>query len=306
MTESAKTEANTLHLVGIGVKHSIAPSMHNAIAKSLDLSWTFYSTECSAVNDALALARNASTVGLVVTMPFKSTIMPHLDELDNLAITIGACNNVYRRGNKLVGTNTDWRGIKGCLLEKGENSMRPSAARPCTALIVGAGGASRAAVYALSSHLHCSTIYVLNRDPKEVEDLVRDTQKLSPIPEIVYVQSMEEAKALETPYYIVGTVPDFEPRTETEKTAAALLEHFLARSSKGVLLDMCFKPRRTRMIKLAEKYEWPTVEGTHVIGHQMQEQWRLWAGEERVARLDTKSAWDELLRAADESTAINF
>lgn len=301
-----ETEAKTLHLVGIGVKHSIAPPMHNMIAKSLGLPWKFYSTECDTVEELVALARKSSTAGLVVTMPYKNTVMPLLDELDDLATTIGACNNTYRRGDKIVGTNTDWRGIKGCLLEKGEENSRPGPSRAASALIVGAGGASRAAVYALSSHLSCPTIYVLNRDDAEVEALVVDSQKLAVAPKIVHVKSVEEASNLDTPYYIVGTVPDFEPQTKAEKEVAAILAHFLSRDPKGVMLDMCFKPRRTRMIRLAETHGWPTVEGTHVIGYQIDEQWRLWAGEERVAGLDVAGAWKTLLEAAEQSTAINF
>lgn len=301
-----ETEAKTLHLVGIGVKHSIAPPMHNMIAKSLGLPWKFYSTECDTVEELVALARKSSTAGLVVTMPYKNTVMPLLDELDDLATTIGACNNTYRRGDKIVGTNTDWRGIKGCLLEKGEENSRPGPSRAASALIVGAGGASRAAVYALSSHLSCPKIYVLNRDDAEVEALVVDSQKLAVAPKIVHVKSVEEASNLDTPYYIVGTVPDFEPQTKAEKEVAAILAHFLSRDPKGVMLDMCFKPRRTRMIRLAETHGWPTVEGTHVIGYQIDEQWRLWAGEERVAGLDVAGAWKTLLEAAEQSTAINF
>ncbi|PVI05545.1 NAD(P)-binding protein [Periconia macrospinosa] len=276
------------------------------IAKSLGLPWTFYSTECGTVEGVAELARKSSTAGLVVTMPYKNTIMPLLDELDDLAKTIGACNNTYRRGDKIVGTNTDWRGIKGCLLEKGEESSRPAPGREAAALIVGAGGASRAAAYALSSHLSCPTIYVLNRDDAEVEALVTDTQKITPTPQIIHIKSLDQASSLDTPYYVVGTVPDFEPQTKAEKDVAEIMEHFLSRDSKGVLLDMCFKPRRTRMIKLAEKLGWPTVEGTHVIGYQIQEQWRLWAGEERVSRLDADAAWKTLLDAAEKSTAINF
>jgi quinate dehydrogenase len=48
------------------------------------------------------------------------------------------------------------------------------------------------------------------------------------------------------------------------------------------------------------------VEGTHVIGYQIEEQWRLWAGEERVQRLDREKAWNVLLKAAEESKGINF
>ncbi|KAH8728885.1 hypothetical protein GQ44DRAFT_737111 [Phaeosphaeriaceae sp. PMI808] len=265
------------------------------IAKSLGLPWTFYSTECRTVEDVVALARKPSTAGLVVTMPYKNSVMPLLDELDDLATTIGACNNTYCRGDKI-----------GCLLEKGEESSRPGPSRIATALIVGAGGASRAAAYALSSHLSCPTIYLLNRDDAEVDALVTDTQKIVPTPTIIHVKSLEEASSLDSPHYIVGTVPDFEPQTEAEKDVAAILKYFLSRNTKGVLLDMCFKPRRTRMIKLAEELGWRTVEGTHVIGYQIQEQWRLWAGDERAARLDANAAWKTLLHAAEESTAINF
>ncbi|KAJ0425641.1 hypothetical protein BJY00DRAFT_308374 [Aspergillus carlsbadensis] len=352
-------EPKTLHLVGIGVTHSIAPAMHNYIAKSLGLPWTFHATECPSLSDVLALARGPATAGLVVTMPYKNPIIPHLDELDELVETIGACNNVYYTYNhtppnpaipeknerktpavRLHGTNTDWRGIKGCLLEAGDDSARPTATRPGAALIVGAGGACRAAVYALSRHLHCGVVYVVNRDEEEVRGLVRDVQARGrarnsltgegetagyspgsgPGPEIIHIRSVEEAErsVLQKPYYIVGTVPDLEPKTDGERVVAEVLEWFLktgeisststtdtSTRKQGVVLDMCFKPRRTRMLRLAERLGWPVVEGTHVIGYQIEEQWRLWAGEEAAAKMDREGAWRVLLQAAEESTAIN-
>ncbi|KAM0542090.1 hypothetical protein ACHAPJ_012953 [Fusarium lateritium] len=303
---SFENQQRTLHLVGVGVGHSIAPPMHNHIAKSLGLPWTFYATECTTLDDLLQLARSDTTIGLVVTMPYKNAIIPRLDALDELAATIGACNNVYRNWEnpgELRGTNTDWIGIKGCLLEKGEQAGVPVLNKP--ALVVGAGGASRAAVYALNSYFNSSVIYVLNRDEREVKDLVRDSQKLSPVPKIIHVKE-GEAQKLETPYYVVGTVPDFEPSTPEELAVKASLSEFLSRSDKGVLLDMCFKPRRTRVIKLAEKKGWPTVEGTHIIGYQIEEQWRLWAGPERVKRLDREGAWKILMESAEKSAGINF
>lgn len=299
----------SLHLVGIGVTHSIAPNMHNYIAKSLGLPWNFYATECPTTEELVELAQNPITAGLVVTMPYKGTIMEHLDDRDELVSIIGACNNVYYTNNgprRVCGTNTDWRGIKGCLLEKGEEKRRPCAESPASALIIGAGGASRAAVYALTEHLFCPTIYVLNRDDEEVANLIRDSKKLPNPPSIIHIKTMDQAEKLPSPYYIVGTVPDFEPATETEIQVASIMKHFLSRSEKGVLLDMCFKPRRTRMIKLAEQLGWPCVEGTHVIGYQIEEQWCLWAGEEACQKLDRKGAWDVLLRAAEESKGINF
>lgn len=322
-TRPTEQGQKSIHLVGIGVQHSIAHAMHNLIAKSLGLSWTFCKTECPTVGDAVALARSSDTVGLVVTMPYKNKIMPYLDVLDDLATGLNACNTVYHDASgRLCGTNTDWRGVKGSLLEgmrrrsitnnsSDEKSLTSGAAqRP--ALVIGAGGASRAAVYALSAQLGCSTIYILNRDDQEVADLIHDVGPEGkglpgdPAVELIHLRSVEQSESLETPFYVVGTVPDIEPRTESEITVRDCLEELLSRPEKGVVLDMCFKPRCTRTLMLAEKNGWAVVEGIHVIKYQVEEQWRFWAGEERVKKLDTDAMRRVLLKSADESTAINF
>ncbi|KAL5335995.1 hypothetical protein BJX70DRAFT_410132 [Aspergillus crustosus] len=303
----------TLHLLGINVTHSIAPPMHNHIATTMHLPWTFHATECPSLDTLLSIAHDPSTAGLVITMPYKNAIMPHLDYLSPLALAIGAVNNVYYTvdgsgARRLCGTNTDWIGIRGCLLEKGrgrEENWRPSQERPGVGLIVGAGGAARAAVYALSQHLHCSQIYILNRDKGEVESLLQDTRRSPSTPEITHITTISQAESLRSPSYIVGTIPDSEAVTDAERNVVAVLTWFLSQEGKGVLLDMCFKPRRTRMIQVAEGMGWECVEGTHVIGYQIEEQWELWAGEERVRGLDREGAWNVLLTAAEESVAIN-
>ncbi|KAL2069207.1 hypothetical protein VTL71DRAFT_15545 [Oculimacula yallundae] len=168
-------ESKKLYLAGVHVTHSIAPPMHNFIASSLSLPWQFYSQECPNVEDVLERFRRPDFAGGVVTMPYKKAIMPLLDGLDELAQRLGACNNVYlTEDGKLRGTNTDWRGIKGCLLSglKPDESRQVAIGKP--ALIVGAGGASRAAVYALFAELDCGEIYIVNRDAREVADLFED------------------------------------------------------------------------------------------------------------------------------------
>ena len=245
-------------------------------------------------------------------MPYKKTIMPLLDELDPLAITLGACNNVYlTKEGKLRGTNTDWLGIKGCLLSATNDGEDKGRGQP--ALVVGAGGASRAAVYALFAQLGCSEIYILNRDAKEVADLLEDAKAYASTsssrqPHLIHVTSVAQVEELTAPYYIVGTVPDFEAKTEEEIITREILKRFLSKARKGILLDMCFKPRNTRILKLGRENGWSVVDGTGVIGHQIEEQWRLWAGagEEGRKRVPTEEAWKVLRKAADESQAINF
>ena len=99
---------------------------------------------------------------------------------------------------------TVWRGIVGSLLEKSPNNQ-PVLDKP--ALIVGAGGASRAAVYALHTQFRASAIYIVNRDEGEVDALKEDVKRLPNSPKLIHVKPGQSAD-LETPYYVVGTVPD--------------------------------------------------------------------------------------------------
>jgi quinate dehydrogenase len=290
--------------MGVGVSHSIAPPMHNSIAASLSKPWIFSTLECPTVQDMVTALHTPTFAGAVITMPYKQTVIPHLSGIDKTASLIGAVNNVYLTSDgQLRGTNTDWEGIKGCLLSA--DASGPGRGKP--ALIIGAGGASRAAVYALRAELGVEAIYVINRDDGEVKQLLADTQAYNdPELKIVHVKTVAQAKELASPYYVVGTVPDFEPKSESEIEMRKTLETLLETEEKGVLLDMCFKPRNTRTLKLARKMGWACVEGTGVIGYQIETQWTLWTGEDVKSILDKEEAWRVLNKAAEESKAINF
>lgn len=301
MAGSAEDQRAFCYLVGVGVTHSIAPPMHDYVSKSLGFNWKFIAQECPTVEEAMVLFRKHSFAGGVVTMPHKTAIMKRLDGLDGYAVKISACNNVYRAADgSLRGTNTDWRGIKGCLLSAtAEGKGRP-------AMIIGAGGASRAALFALHDQLDCSTVYIVNRDVDEYERLLQDAQIYGNKLNMKHVQTLQQARELEAPFYIVGTIPDFEPSTPAEIEVRNIVNHFFAHKPTGLFLDMCFKPRRTRYIKMAESHGWKTVEGTEIIGHQVDEQYRLWCGEDAARRIDHAKVWKVLRQAADDSPAINF
>jgi quinate dehydrogenase len=61
---------------------------------------------------------------------------------------------------------------------------------------------------------------------------------------------------------------------------------------------MCYKPRFTRHIKLAEHYGWQTVDGVNIIAYQIEEQWMLWAGEQNADKIPVEAARAVLYRAA--------
>ncbi|CRG83615.1 hypothetical protein PISL3812_00969 [Talaromyces islandicus] len=203
------------------------------------------------------------------------------------------------------GANTDWCGVEGCLIAASE------AGRGKPALIVGAGGAARAAIYALHERLACNPIYVVNRDKDEVAGLLRDTAAYGPGLSVKHLDCLEAVKKNigeeAGPFYIVGAIPDYEPRSAPELETRDILVHFLQSTRQpGVLLDICYKPRRTRIIKLGDQYGWHVVDGTMAIGRQVYEQYRLWCGEATAKLIPLQEAWAVLQQAAEKSTAINL
>jgi quinate dehydrogenase len=299
---SSSTSKGSYYLAGKGVRHSIAPSVHQTVADHLGLPWTFKLLDVDSVEELMAVFRRDDFTGGVVTMPYKKTILDHLDELDDRCRTLGSCNNVYRSvDDRLVGSNTDWIGVLECLRTRSTEGI----GKP--ALLIGAGGAARAAVYALHTHLSCKVIYVINRDDQEIADLEADTRSYGTTgPRLIHIKSRVEAESLEaSPFFVVGTVPDIEPRTARERANFDILRHFFGTGERGVFLDMCFNPRNTRFLKLAVDYGWQTVEGINVIGWQLREQYTLWAGKEAGDNIPEEQAWAALRRAADASPYIN-
>jgi quinate dehydrogenase len=290
------------YLAGKGVKHSIAPAIHQTVADELGLPWTFQLLDSDSVEEVMSIFRRDTFAAGVVTMPYKKTIIPYLDEIDDKVKILGSCNNVYiGEHGKLIGSNTDWIGILGCL------TSMTDAGRGKPAMIIGAGGASRAAVFTLFAQLNCKTIYIINRDDQEVADLSNDAKAYGDTgPTIVHIKTTIEAEKLPPPTYIVSAVPDLEPRTESEIEAANIVRYFLkSATTPGAILDMCFNPRKTRLLKAAQECGWQTVEGINVIGYQIDRQYTLWAGEEKAKKISHEKAWQALKKAADDSPYIN-
>ena len=132
-------------VIGDPVEHSLSPEIHNAAFEALGLDWTYVAFRVTPPDLAGALggARAMGLAGLSVTMPHKSAILSLLDSLSATAATLGAVNCVAREGSALVGHNTDGDGLVDCLAARG---FDPSGRR---CLVLGAGGAARAAVLAL-------------------------------------------------------------------------------------------------------------------------------------------------------------
>ena len=240
------------------------------------MDWSCEFLQLSLVEDVIKLFRAPDFAGGIVTMPHKRTIIPLIDGYDDLVKILGACNIVYRGLNgTLIGSNTDWAGIYDAILAKS-----PDHAPGRVGLIIGAGGASRAAVYALWAKLNCKKIHLINRDDQEVAGLLEDVHRQPDLywPDIIHVRSASQAKDLPPPHYIVSTVPDFEPITPSEVTVRNILVNCLSRDAgaKGLMLDMCYHPPMTRNLKLAIEFGHSIIQGFTVVASQFSVQWEMW------------------------------
>jgi pentafunctional AROM polypeptide len=143
-------------LFGSPIAKSASPAMHNAAFAALGLAgWEYGRCETADPAAALAAIREAGFGGGSVTMPLKEALLPHMDLLTDAARRIGAVNTITAREPAtgggpavLVGDNTDWLAIRR-LVEDRVAVRRLRAGGGQRALLIGAGGTARAAMYAL-------------------------------------------------------------------------------------------------------------------------------------------------------------
>ena len=159
-------------LFGSPIQTSPSPTMHTTAFEKLQLPHTYGLCETADVNILLATIAEEQAGGGSVTIPLKQDVLPHMDELTPAASRIGAVNTIIverARGvdRWLIGDNTDWIGVMEPIKQ---NSPATTDWSTVTALVVGAGGTSRAVVYGLQK-LGCAKIMIYNRTAARAEEL---------------------------------------------------------------------------------------------------------------------------------------
>ncbi|KAJ4153298.1 hypothetical protein LMH87_009792 [Akanthomyces muscarius] len=271
-----ESKSLNFHLFGKPISQSRSPALHNGLFGQCGLPHQYHLLETDNVADVKATLRDPSFGGASVTIPLKLDIIDELDDLTEAARTIGAVNTVIpvfgtaEDGTpRLLGDNTDWKGIAYALREGGLREVSSESA----AMVVGSGGTTRAAVFALHS-LGFSRIYVVGRTAKNVTAMIAD------FPNSYNLQAVTDAATITTlPNVIVSTIPGDKPIDPvTEKVISGVVNASATASQQRVLLDMAYKPRETPAVKLAESAGWPTIPGLEVLASQGWYQFQLWTG----------------------------
>jgi shikimate dehydrogenase len=230
--------------------------MHGAAFEALgiDAVYVAFDVPPAALGAAVAGARALGIRQLAVSIPHKQAVMAHLDAVDDVARRIGAVNTVTRDGARLVGANTDWVGLVRAL----ERERPLDGAR---AVVLGAGGTARAAVFGLMER--GARVRVLNRSTARAEALARElgAEGAGPL----------EALA-ELDHDVLVNATSVGLRSDASPVPASALR------PGSVVLDAVYDPRETRLLHDARRRGARPVEGKWMLVEQAVEQVRLWTG----------------------------
>lgn len=242
-------------VIGNPVRHSLSPALHNAAFSTTGFNAVYLAFEIEDIEECVKGIRALGIKGTSITIPFKTAVIPYLDEIDPLARRIGAVNTIVNDNGRLKGFNTDAIGALNALEEK---IKLPG----MTCLIIGAGGAARAIGFMLQEQ--DVAVSIVNRSRKRGESLAASLGcPFMPLDEIGGAKG-----GLLVQTTSVGMYPNIDQ--------CAVPENILEQGM--VVMDIVYVPAETRLLKLARNRGCVTISGVDMLIHQGAEQFRLWTG----------------------------
>lgn len=270
MSEAIPTRVG---LLGWPVGHSRSPAMHNAAFQALGLNWEYLLLPVAPeyVADAVRGLRAFGFAGANVTVPHKQAVMAGLDEVTVEARAIGAVNTIVNREGWLVGHNTDALGFLRALREAG---VEP---RGCRAVVLGAGGAARAVVYALLAAR--AQVTIANRTVGTARRLGNEFGALFGARVLVLPLTMDLARVLVAADLLVNTTSVGMARPGDPRPGADPLPAGLALRAGIAVNDLVYAPLETALLCRARAAGAQTVDGLGMLVHQGAAAFELWTGQ---------------------------
>jgi shikimate dehydrogenase len=261
-------------VIGWPVTQSLSPTMHNAAYQAMQLNWACL--PCS-VPDQRALlafceaARRLSFVGFNVTMPYKQAVAELCDEVATLAQMAGAVNTVHCVDGRLIGYNTDGRGLLETLAD--EAGFDPAGR---SVAIIGAGGAAAAAVTAMMI-AKASSLAIVNRDVSRAEALLeRMADRMRALTAEVFPLDAKAAEVVNSADLVIQATPvGMKPDDPSPIPSSWLREG-------QIVLDMVYRRGSTAFVSDATAAGATAFNGLGMLVAQGALAIDIWAGEERA------------------------
>jgi shikimate dehydrogenase len=251
------------------VEHSLSPAIHNAAfaARGLDWAYVAFRVAPGGLAEAVRGVRALGIRGLSVTIPHKVTIIPHLDEVDEMARWIGSANTVVNDGGRLTGRSTDGHGALEAFRAAGQTTEGRRV------LVLGSGGAARAIAFAVARDARPEAIEILGPIREERERLAADVAAKTGVPASAGDLDRLEGALPRSQVLIQATPVGMHPKAGETLVPARLLRPDL------VVFDAVYTPLRTRLIEEAAARGAKTIPGIGMFVHQAAVQFTLWTGQ---------------------------
>jgi 3-dehydroquinate dehydratase/shikimate dehydrogenase len=249
------TATRVYGVVGNPIKHSLSPLMLNTAFHRETVNAVYLPLQTSKLADLLTLVREVPLAGLSVTMPLKLEVLKHLENMDPISAQVGACNTIVRaHDGKLYGFNTDVGGIVRPL----EKRLSLAGAK---VLVLGAGGAARAAVFGLVNK--GAEVLILNRTPQTAQKLAREAKAKTIRRELV-AKTNFDVIVNATSVGMHGVKP----------------QHVLEAKEINArfVFDLVYNPVETPLLRMARQKGIAVVTGVEMFVQQGARQFEIWTG----------------------------
>jgi len=261
--------ARVCAVIGDPIAHSLSPAIHNAAFRSLgmDLVYVPFRVRANELKAAIEGIRSLGVLGVNVTMPHKTRVVPLLDAIEKTALQIGAVNTIVRNDGRLRGYNTDGQAALA-VLQSLARSLRGR-----RAVILGAGGAARAIVYYLSKTVE--SIAILNRTRSKGSSIASKIARLRGITCRSYGLSKASLeRELGQADLLVNTIP----ADAFARLGNILIQERLVREDM-VVFDVNYEPKNDFLVnaKLAGA---KATDGLDMLVRQAALSFTLWTGRE--------------------------
>lgn len=269
--EKLSRQSRVYGVIADPVAHSKSPLIHNRAfhARRVDAVYLPFRVAPAQLGDWMKFAIGFPVAGFSVTLPHKQKIMRYLDAVDPLARRIGAVNTVWRKSGKWRGTNTDVSGI----LKPLSKHLRLGHA---TVLLVGYGGAARAAAFALKDA--GATVTITGRDLGRAGLLAKAVD--------ASVLSMSEASKQRFDVVLNATSVGMHPNIEDCVFPEVI--------PGGIVFDMVYNPHETALLRRAKEQGCTVIHGCEMFLEQAAQQFEIWVNES-APRTVMREAFDQNL-----------
>jgi shikimate dehydrogenase len=261
-------------LIGWPVEHSVSPAMHNAAFAALGIDWHYelLPTEPGRVAETLDRLRAEGYRGANVTVPHKQAVLLHLDDLTAAAREIGAVNTLVEEDGQWIGHNTDASGCTAALVHAGVEILGRCA------VVVGAGGGARAAIYGLLED-GAERVILLNRSVERAQAVAYDLDgrdgglnrvELRPLAPETLVAAARSADLLvnATP---LGMWPHVDASIWPE--GVPIPPHL-------AVFDLVYNPQETRLLQQARASGARPIGGLEMLVRQGALAFQIWTGQQ--------------------------